>query len=165
MIGEVEHGGLVGDAAVIDHEGVVAPHRIGDGDIAGQASGAVGILDGEFKAGLAPVMHRRVPHPFLKSDGAGMKNQTAAAAAAQGRGRLGDGLAVQLETLGQAIGQSAVDPTLLVLRKAVITQHDIAQHAFAVGRHQATTPPKLLISTTRPPYTSFEGEELDLLSL
>ena len=50
MIGEVEHCGLVGDAAVIDHEGVVAPHRIGDGDgnIAGQASGTIGILDGEL---------------------------------------------------------------------------------------------------------------------
>ena len=116
-------------------------------------------------------MHRRVPHTFLKSDGAGMKNQTAAAAAAQGRGWLGDGLAVQLETLGQAIGvrpdQSAVDPTLLVFREAVITQHDIAQHAFAVGRHQEDHQAAEIADLNHQavPYTGFEGEELDLLTL
>ncbi len=56
MIGEVEHCGLVGDAAVIDHEGVVAPHRIGDGDgnIAGQASCAIGILMVSPRLGSRP---------------------------------------------------------------------------------------------------------------
>ena len=106
MVGHVDNGRSVADGTVIEHQLVVARHRVDQrgGQGAGKAAVAVRTDHGQFQAGLGPVMHLRVPDLLLKARSTAMDHDLLV-----GRGALQlNSLAVQREA---AVAADAVRVT------------------------------------------------------
>ena len=137
MVGEVDHGVLVGGGQVVDAQRVVVGQRVGH--VRGQRAGKVllAVLADVAKRRRDPVRHRHgcdVPDLLVERVGAAVQRVCAV---------VGDqvvGLAVQRELrAGDAVGVAAGDRAVMRAERLVVVQvsqaeHDVVGPSGPVGR-------------------------------